>query len=94
MRVIDRRWWARGDSGESETVEESRNRKPTVVEELEQRLAGAQEQLQAVLLEHRRAADEFEQVKVHLEAWCTRRVSEDHDFLDGFNQSHTRWRGN
>ena len=56
MRVIDRRWWARGDSGESETVEESRDRKPTVVEELEQRLAGAQEQLQAVLLEHRRAA--------------------------------------
>ena len=74
MRVIDRRWWARGDSGESETVEESRNRKPTVVEELEQRLAGAQEQLQAVLLEHRRAADEFEQVKVRIRRDVAREV--------------------
>jgi len=74
MRVIDRRWWARGDSSETDTVEESRERKPTVVEDLEQRLAVAQERVQAVLTEHRRAADEFEQVKLRLRRDAAREV--------------------
>lgn len=72
MRVVDRRWWARGESEDS--VEESRERKPTVVEELERRLADAQEQLQAVLAEHQRAADEFEQVKVRIRRDVAREV--------------------
>jgi molecular chaperone GrpE len=66
MRVIDRRWWARSDSNDDAGAEGTRDRKPTVVEELEQRVADAQQQVQAVLAEHRRAAEEFEQVKVRL----------------------------
>lgn len=65
VRVVDRRWWARGDSAAEET-EPSRDRKPTVVEELEQRLTESQERLQAVLAEHRRTLDEFEQVRVRM----------------------------
>ena len=65
MKVVDRRWWARESAAEDE-VEEARDRKPTVVEELEQRLADAHEQLQTVLTEHRRATDEFEQVKARI----------------------------
>jgi molecular chaperone GrpE len=74
LRVVDRRWWARGESNEADNAEESRERKPTVVEELEQRLTDASEQLQAVLSEHRRAADEFEQVKVRLRRDMAREV--------------------
>jgi molecular chaperone GrpE len=66
MRVVDRRWWARSDSNDDEGAEEARERKPTVVEDLEQRLAEAHEQVQAVLAEHRRTAEEFEQVKGRL----------------------------
>jgi molecular chaperone GrpE len=64
VRVVDRRWWARGDSADHQ--EETRERKPTVIEELEQRLAETQEQLQSVLTDYRRAADEFEQAKVRI----------------------------
>lgn len=65
MRVVDRRWWARQDSEEkkAEPAEEPRERKPTVVEDLETQLTRAQEQVQAVLTEYRRATEEFEQVK-------------------------------
>jgi molecular chaperone GrpE len=74
MRVVDRRWWARGDSAAEDEAQETRERKPTVVEDLEQRLADAQDQLQAVLTEHRRAADEFEQVKVRIRRDVAREV--------------------
>ena len=74
MRVVDRRWWARSEPNDDEGAEETRERKPTVVEELEQRVAEAQEQVQAVLAEHRRAAEEFEQVKVRLRRDAAREV--------------------
>jgi molecular chaperone GrpE len=67
MRVVDRRWWARSDAdADSPEAEPRRERKPTVVEDLEQRLQESQDRLQAVLTEHKRTADEFEQVKVRL----------------------------
>jgi len=72
MRVVDRRWWARGEPDDS--AEDTRERKPTVVEELEQRLTAAQEQVQAVLIEHRRATEEFEQVKVRMRRDVAREV--------------------
>src|SRR5437868_11001141 len=65
LRVVDRRWWARGDSG-SVSDSQASSLKPTYVEDLEKRLADVTEQLQAALADHRRAADEFEQVKVRL----------------------------
>lgn len=76
MRVVDRRWWAKPDA-ESDTpdsTEDRRERKPTVVEELEQQLTRSNDQLQAVLTEHRRAAEEFEQVKLRLRRDTAREV--------------------
>jgi molecular chaperone GrpE len=63
VRVVDRRWWARG---ETVVADESGARKPTYIEELEQRLADANGQLQRVMAEHRRSLEEFEQVKARL----------------------------
>jgi len=64
IRVVDRRWWARGDAADADPAASAR--KPTYVEELEQQLAEKSADLQNVLAEHRRVLDEFEQVKVRM----------------------------
>jgi molecular chaperone GrpE len=64
VRVVDRRWWARGESAEGE--DDASTRKPTYVEELERQIAAAGEKLQALMADHRRALDEFEQVKLRI----------------------------
>lgn len=69
---MDRRWWARGE--ETPAADDPGFRKPTVVEDLERRLADTTEQLQAVLAEHRRAADEFEQVRLRIRRDVAREV--------------------
>lgn len=78
MRVIDRRWWARQESDaendDRAAADAVTERRPTVVEDLEQQLTRAQEQLQAVLIEHRRATEEFEQVKVRIRRDTAREV--------------------
>jgi molecular chaperone GrpE len=71
VRVVDRRWWARGDAA---PLEEEPRLKPTVVEELEKRLADANEQLQSVMTEFRRASDEFEQARVRIRRDVSRDV--------------------
>jgi molecular chaperone GrpE len=71
VRVVDRRWWARGESG---AAEENAARKPTYVEDLEQRLADAATQLQSYMIEQRRALEEFEQVKLRLRRDVSREV--------------------
>ncbi len=73
MKVVDRRWWARGESADAQ-ADEHVARKPTVLEDLELRLADSADQLQAVLTEHRRAAEEFEQVKMRLRRDAAREV--------------------
>jgi molecular chaperone GrpE len=64
VRVVDRRWWARkeGDA----PAETGEARKPSYIEDLERQLAEQGAQLQAYAAEHRRALEEFEQVKVRL----------------------------
>ena len=62
VRVVDRRWWAQGDTSVDER-EQSSVRKPSYVEDLERRLADTTAQLQAMAVEHRRALEEFEQAK-------------------------------
>ena len=64
MRVVDRRWWARAESGD--TTDEGGARKPTYVEELERRLTDQAAQLQTALADYRRSADEFDQVKARM----------------------------
>jgi molecular chaperone GrpE len=71
LRVVDRRWWARGEETPDADVA---SRKPTVVEDLELRLADASNQLQTYLIEHRRSLEEFEQVKARLRRDVAREV--------------------
>jgi len=63
VRVVDRRWWARGEGAEPD---DTGARKPTYIEELEQRLNDITAQLQSVKNDHRRSLEEFEEVKGRL----------------------------
>jgi molecular chaperone GrpE len=63
LRVVDRRWWARGESAQTEDVGE---RKPSYVEDLERRLKEALSSLQAANADRRHALEEFEQAKVRI----------------------------
>ncbi len=64
VKVVDRRWWARGNSDDSS--EETSERKPTIVDDLERQVTELQEQLVAVRGEYRRAADEFDQARARI----------------------------
>ncbi len=73
VKVVDRRWWARGNS-EAEPAADEPVRKPTVVEDLEQQLADARSRIQEVLSAHRQSLEEFEQVKTRLRRDVAREV--------------------
>ena len=72
IRVVDRRWWARGEIDES--GEEVGVRKPTYVEDLERRLADQTAQLQSALTDRRRVADEFDAVRQRMRRDTAREV--------------------
>ena len=72
VRVVDRRWWAQGDS--AGTTEDPGGRKPTYVEELEKQVAESKDRLQEFMTEHRRSLDEFEQVKLRIRRDVAREV--------------------
>lgn len=72
VRVVDRRWWARQDA--EEPADEGGARKPSYVEDLERQVAEQGAQLQKYLAEHRRALDEFEQVKLRIRRDVSREV--------------------
>lgn len=65
VKVVDRRWWVNAEAGE--TREDTRGSgKPTYVEELEQRLAEKDRQLQETLSKYRAAAGEFDEARLRL----------------------------
>lgn len=64
VKVVDRRWWARGDDALSNDA--PRSDKPTFVQELEQQLAEKDKQLQDTLTKYRQAASEFEESRLRL----------------------------
>jgi molecular chaperone GrpE len=71
VRVVDRRWWAQSaEPGGADAV----RLKPTNVEQLEQQLADRTAQLQTYQADHRRAIEEFEQVKSRLRRDTAREV--------------------
>ena len=72
VRVVDRRWWARGDADDPSDPGEAR--KPTYVEELERRLTERAEELHTYANEHRRSLDEFEQIRVRMRRDVSREV--------------------
>ena len=65
LKVVDRRWWARGESDPApETGWEPR--KPTYVEELERQLADKDQLLQKYISQYKEAAGEFDDAKARI----------------------------
>jgi molecular chaperone GrpE len=62
VKVVDRRWWARGDDG----VAPAERSKPTYVEELERQLAEKDKTAQEYIAKYRQAASEFEESRLRL----------------------------
>ncbi len=63
VKVIDRRWWARGDDGAPDVA---RSTKPTYVEELERQLAEKDRIAQEYIAKYRQAAAEFDESRLRL----------------------------
>ena len=65
VKVVDRRWWARGEDGGA-TAAAERSSKPTYVEELERQLAEKDKIAQEYIAKYRQAAGEFEESRLRL----------------------------
>ncbi len=64
VKVVDRRWWARGDDASS--TAEAPARKPTYIEELERQLAEKDKAAQEYLSKYRGASQEFESARARM----------------------------
>jgi molecular chaperone GrpE len=64
IHVVDRRWWARGETGAGEA--DAPFEKPSYVQELEARVAAKDEELRATVARYREANTEFEQARARL----------------------------
>ncbi len=65
VKVVDRRWWARGEDAGSASDERS-SLKPTYVEELERKVAEKDAQVQEYLTKYRQASQEFEDARARM----------------------------
>jgi len=65
VKVVDKRWWARGQDGGA-TAAAERSAKPTYVEELERQLAEKDKTAQEYIAKYRQAAGEFEESRLRL----------------------------
>jgi molecular chaperone GrpE len=65
VKVVDRRWWARGDDGGAPRADQPAQ-KPTYVEELERRATDAEKQAQEYLGKYRQASQEFEDARARM----------------------------
>lgn len=63
VKVVDRRWWARGEDGERGP---ERSQKPSYVEELEQKVAAADKTAQEYLAKYRQGSQEFEDARARM----------------------------
>jgi len=67
VKVIDRRWWAKTEeAAETDSRSASTSLKPTYVEELEQKVAEKDKQVQEYIAKYRQAAREFEESRLRL----------------------------
>ena len=65
VKVVDRRWWARGNDGSGPAAERS-STKPTYVEELERQVAEKDRIAQEYIAKYRQAAAEFDESRLRL----------------------------
>jgi molecular chaperone GrpE len=76
VKVVDRRWWANQDQqAEGAAAPSATSLKPTYVEELEQKLAEKDKQLQDAIARYRQASSEFDDSRLRLR----REISKDID---------------
>ena len=66
VKVVDRRWWVNQDTANTATATATPSLKPTYVEELEQKLAEKDKQLQDAIARYRGASNEFEESRLRL----------------------------
>lgn len=64
IKVVDRRWWARGEGAATDAAESST--KPSYVEELEKRLADKDKEIQEYLSKYREASSGFDESRARL----------------------------
>ena len=65
VKVVDRRWWARGDDADDPGAGQA-GQKPTFVGELELRAVNAEKQAQEYLSKYRQASQEFEDARARM----------------------------
>jgi molecular chaperone GrpE len=65
VKVVDRRWWARGNDAGDPGGDQA-GQKPTFVEELERRAVNAETQAQEYLAKYRQASQEFEDARARM----------------------------
>ena len=66
VKVVDRRWWVNQEPANTSTATATPSLKPTYVEELEQKLAEKDTQLQDAIARYRGASNEFEESRLRL----------------------------
>jgi molecular chaperone GrpE len=66
LKVTDRRWWAKEQSDTGEAVADEPKLKPSYVEELEQKVASKDEEIQRLIAQYRSASSEFEDARARL----------------------------
>jgi molecular chaperone GrpE len=66
VKVVDRRWWANTDASSSSSESAATSLKPTYVEELEQKVAEKDKQIQEYLAKYRQASSEFDEMRLRL----------------------------
>jgi molecular chaperone GrpE len=75
VKVVDRRWWANQDAnGPGVASTPSASLKPTYVEELEQRLADKDRELQDAISRYRQASSEFDESRIRLRREISREI--------------------
>jgi molecular chaperone GrpE len=66
IKVVDRRWWANTDASSASSEGAATSLKPTYVEELEQKVAEKDKQIQEYIAKYRQASTEFEEMRLRL----------------------------
>jgi molecular chaperone GrpE len=74
VKVVDRRWWANTDASGTSSDGATASLKPTYVEELEQKLAEKDKQIQEYLTKYRQASSEFEEMRLRLRREITKDI--------------------
>jgi molecular chaperone GrpE len=66
VKVVDRRWWVNQNQDSASGTPAASSLKPTYVEELEQKLAEKDKQLQDAIARYRQASSDFEDSRLRL----------------------------